>query len=144
MEKDICKFINSFGIDILLTDKYIKKHCYDIFKDVYILSNTRSAISSSIGFKMFGLNSICYLDNFFEFLFIYDNCYKQVNLNLLVMMDEEKLPNYLDRGVLSNYGISYTNINNYKNNSSLHSCIKDSVKNNGCGFIINTGGKGDD
>lgn len=136
MEKDFCKFIEEFGIDLLITDKYIKKHCYDIFNDVYILSNTKSVISSSIGFKMFGKNSLCYLDNFFEFLYVYDNCYGKVNLNLLLMMDESKLPSNLDIGVLKNYDIGYTNTKNYKNNSSLNEAINNSIRNNGCGFIV--------
>jgi hypothetical protein len=140
MDKDFCNFIKDNGFNILITDKYVEKHCYDLFDKLFIVSNTKSVLAASISFNLFEKRTVCYIDNFFELLYVYDDCYKHNELSALLIMDRSKLPKNIDIGLLNTFGITYVSDSNYTKNNLFRESLKDVKEGRGSCFLV-LGGK---
>lgn len=136
MEKETAVFIKNKDINTIITDKYLNKGCYDTFDNVISLSNTKSVISASIGFGMFGVRTLAYIDNLFEFLDLYNDCHKDIDLNLLACIDHNKMSNSIGFDIFSSYGIKYSIIGRKKNNMSLEDLLTCVIKDKESGIIV--------
>lgn len=135
MNKNIASYINKQGFKTLITDKYLGKDCFDSFDNIVSLSNSKSVISASLGFNMFNIKTIAYIDNFFEFIYVYDSCFREFSINILVCMDKSMLPKHLNIGILNDYKIKNCNVRN-KVSSSLEELVANVKKNKDTGFFV--------